>query len=39
VIAKPKNQIDDIDLEDEKKDAEKLNPKAVCTIISRLQLS
>jgi hypothetical protein len=38
VIAKARNQIDDIDLEDETKDAEILNPKAVCMIISRLHL-
>jgi hypothetical protein len=38
VIAKARNQTDDIDLEDETKDAEILNPKAVCMTISRLYL-
>jgi hypothetical protein len=38
VIAKARNQMDDIDLEDETKDAEILNPKAVCMTISRLHL-
>jgi hypothetical protein len=38
VIAKAGNQMDDIDLEDETKDAEILNPKAVCMTISRLHL-
>jgi hypothetical protein len=36
VIAKAGNQMDDIDLKDEIKDAEILNPKAVCMTISRL---
>jgi hypothetical protein len=38
VIAKDRNQIDDIDLEDETKDAEILNSKAVYMTISRLHL-
>jgi hypothetical protein len=38
VIAKARNQIDDIDLKDEIKDAEILNPKAACMTISRLHL-
>jgi hypothetical protein len=38
IIAKARNQIDDIDHEDETKDAEILNPKVVCIIISRLHL-
>jgi hypothetical protein len=38
VIAKAGNQMDNIDLEDETKDAEILNPKAVCMTISRLHL-
>jgi hypothetical protein len=38
VIAKARNQIDDIDLEDEAKDAEILNPKAACMTITRLHL-
>jgi hypothetical protein len=38
VIAKARNQIDDIDLEDLTKDAEILNLKAVCITISRLHL-
>jgi hypothetical protein len=38
VIATARNQIDDIDLEDETKDAEILNPKAVCMTILRLHL-
>jgi hypothetical protein len=38
VIAKARNQIDDIDLEDETKDAEILNPKAICMTISRLHI-
>jgi hypothetical protein len=36
VIAKARNQMDDIDLEDETKDAEILNPKAICMTISGL---
>jgi hypothetical protein len=38
VIAKAGNQMDNIDLEDETKDAEILNPKVVCMTISRLHL-
>jgi hypothetical protein len=38
VIAKAENQMDDIDLEDETKDAKILNPKADCITISRLHL-
>jgi hypothetical protein len=38
VIAKAKNQMDDIDLEDETIDAEILNPKTVCMTISILHL-
>jgi hypothetical protein len=38
VIAKARNLIDDIDLEDEIKDAKILNTKAVCMTISRLYL-
>jgi hypothetical protein len=38
VITKARNQMDDIDLEDEAKDVKILNPKAVCTTISRLHL-
>jgi hypothetical protein len=38
VVAKARNQIDDIDLEDETKDAEILNPKVVCMTISKLHL-
>jgi hypothetical protein len=38
VIVKARNQMDDIDLDDETKDAEILNPKAVCMTILRLHL-
>jgi hypothetical protein len=38
VIAKARNQMDDIDLEDETIEAEILNPKAVCITISKLHL-
>jgi hypothetical protein len=38
VIAKVRNQMDDIDLEDETIDAKILNPKTVCMTISRLHL-
>jgi hypothetical protein len=38
VIAKAGNQMDDIDLEDEKIDVGILNPKTVCMTISRLLL-
>jgi hypothetical protein len=38
VIAKARNQIDDIDLKDETIDADILNSKAICMTISRLHL-
>jgi hypothetical protein len=38
VIAKAENQMDDIDLEDETRYAEILNPNTVCMTISRLHL-
>jgi hypothetical protein len=38
VIAKARNQMDDIDPEDKTIDAEILNPKTVCMTISRLHL-
>jgi hypothetical protein len=38
VIGKARNQMDDIDLEDETIDAKILNLKVVCMTISRLHL-
>jgi hypothetical protein len=38
IIAKAKNQMDDIDLEDETIDAEILNSKVVCMTISKPHL-